>query len=256
MITPSQGWHRRDAVPRMANMKSKGSFNTPVRQDRTVLPPLSEGTLREQPLREIVRDKIRQRIYSGQYAPATRLIERDLADEFEVSRLPVREALRMLREEGLVAERPTRGLVVRELTRADVEELFDVREALEGMSCRLAARRVTEPELLALKGLLEQAADATRRQDVDAAREANGKFHDEIPRLAGNELLRNILEPLHGRLQWLFRQTDDLELLCSEHEQLLDAIASGDADLAARVAEQHVRSSRHRTLHFLFQRAQ
>ncbi|MCZ2403688.1 GntR family transcriptional regulator [Paenarthrobacter sp. Z7-10] len=217
---------------------------------------MSEGTLRDQPLREIVRDKIRQRIYSGQYAPGGRLIERDLADEFDVSRLPVREALRMLREEGLVAERSTRGLVVRELTRADVEELFDVREALEAMSCRLAAQRATDTDLLALKRLLEEAKDATGRQDAGAAREANGRFHDEIPRMAHNELLRNILEPLHGRLQWLFRQTDDLELLCSEHEQLLDAIASGDTELAARAAEQHVRSSRHRTLHALFQQAQ
>lgn len=256
MITPSGRRSPRAAAPDMATIKSKGLLNNSVRQDRTVLPPLSEGTLREQPLREIVRDKIRQRIYNGQYAPGGRLIERDLADEFDVSRLPVREALRMLREEGLVAERPTRGLVVRELTRTDVEELFDVREALEGMSCRLAAQRATDTDLQALKQLLDAAKDATRRQDVGAAREANGKFHDEIPRLAHNELLRNILEPLHGRLQWLFRQTDDLELLCSEHEQLLDAIASGDADLAAKVAEQHVRSSRHRTLHALFQRAQ
>ncbi|MBG0738561.1 GntR family transcriptional regulator [Paeniglutamicibacter antarcticus] len=240
----------------MANIKSKGHITTSVRQDRTVLPSLSEGTLREQPLRETVRDQIRQRIYNGRYAPGIRLIERDLAAEFDVSRLPVREALRMLREEGLVTERPTRGLVVRELTRADVEELFDVREALEGMSCRLAAQRATDMDLSALKQILDQAKEATARKDVGAAREANGKFHDEIPRLAHNELLRNILEPLHGRLQWLFRQTDDLELLCSEHEQLLDAIASGDADLAARVAEQHVRSSRHRTLHALFQRAQ
>lgn len=190
------------------------------------------------------------------YALGGRLIERDLADKFDVSRLPVREALRMLREEGLVAERSTRGLVVRELTRADVEELFDVREALEGMNCRLAARRATETDLLDLKQFLDEAKAATLRLDAGAAREANDRFHDEIPRVAHNELLRNILEPLHGRLQWLFSQTDDLELLCSEHEQLLDAIASGDAELAAKVAEHHVRSSRHRTLYALFQRVQ
>jgi len=179
------------------------------------------------------------------YAPRGRLIERDLAGEFDVSRLPVREALRMLREEGLVAERSTRRLVVRELTRADVEELFDVRDAVEGISCRLAARRATETDLLALEQVLDEAKAATLRLDAGAAREANGRFHDEILRVAHNELLRNILEPFHGRLQWLFRQTDDLELLCSEHEQLLDAIASGDAELAAKVAEHHVRSSRH-----------
>ncbi len=256
MITPSRRNHLPAAALDMTNIKSKGHITTSVRQDRTVLPSLSEGTLREQPLRETVRDQIRQRIYNGRYAPGIRLIERDLAAEFDVSRLPIREALRMLREEGLVTERPTRGLVVRELTRADVEELFDVREALEGMSCRLAAQRATDTDLVALKHFLDQAKEATARKDVSAAREANGKFHDEIPRLAHNELLRNILEPLHGRLQWLFRQTDDLELLCSEHQQLLDAIASGDAELAAKVAEQHVRSSRHRTLHALYQRAQ
>lgn len=80
--------------------------------------------------------------------------------------MPVREALRMLREEGLVAERPTRGLVVRELTRADVEELFDVREALESMSSRLASRRATEADLHGLKKLLDEAKAAPERNDV------------------------------------------------------------------------------------------
>lgn len=161
----------------------------------------------------------------------------------------------MLREERLIADRSTGGLVVSELTRADVEELFDVREALERMSCSLAAQHATEDDLLFVKRLLVDAKNATQAQDIAAAREANGRFHDELPRLAGNELLRSILDPLHGHLQWLFRQADDLEVLCTEHEQLLDAIASGDAETAARAAELHVRSSRKRTLSALFQRS-
>lgn len=159
----------------------------------------------------------------------------------------------MLRQEGLVTERPTRGLVVRELNRTEVEDLFDMREALEVTSCRLAAQRATEDDLRTLKSLLDQSREATARGDVEEALDANGKFHDEISRIARNDLLRAVLEPLHGRLQWLFRQTTDLEQLCTQHEELLDAIASADTWMAAQEAEKHVRTSRHSTLRALFQ---
>ena len=93
----------------------------------------------DRPLRETVRDTLRTRIFEGHYAPGTRLVERDLAAEFNVSRLPVREALRMLRQEGLIRDRASRGMEVSGLSAKDVEDLFDVRQSLEVLACRLAA---------------------------------------------------------------------------------------------------------------------
>src|SRR6478735_7604220 len=109
----------------------------------------------DRPLRESVRDTIRNRIFAGHYAPGTRLVERDLADEFKVSRLPVREALRMLRQEGILSERAnSRGMVVSSLTPEQVADLFAVRLALEVLASKLAAARATREELAHLNSLL------------------------------------------------------------------------------------------------------
>ncbi|MDJ0357985.1 GntR family transcriptional regulator, partial [Paenarthrobacter sp. PH39-S1] len=108
---------------------------------------MSESTTKsdDRPLRESVRDTIRARIFEGHYVPGTRLVERDLADEFNVSRLPIREALRMLRQEGLVSEKPnSRGIVVSSLSPEEVADLFDVRQALEVLACELASADMRE----------------------------------------------------------------------------------------------------------------
>ena len=77
---------------------------------------------------------------------------------------------------------------------------------------------------------------------------ANAAFHDQLVAVAGNELLASMLEPLHGRLAWLFRMNLEPERVCAEHEELQEAIAAGDADLAAEVAQRHVLSSRRMVL--------
>ncbi|GAA3706840.1 GntR family transcriptional regulator [Zhihengliuella alba] len=199
-----------------------------------------DAAARSRPLREQVRDALRQRIFEGDYQPGARLVERDLAAEFNVSRLPVREALRMLRQEGLVAEKATRGSVVAGLTEKDVRDLFDMREALEVLACRLAAERATEDELAALERLLSDAEAHLARGAADEARRANSEFHDAVTRICDNELLRNALEPLQGRMHWLFRHADDLAELIAEHRRLLLAIASGDPDRAGLESACHV----------------
>lgn len=199
-----------------------------------------EVSQRDRPLREVIRDTLRTRIFDGHYAPGTRLIERDLAAEFNVSRLPVREALRMLVQEGLVAERASRGSVVAGLSDKEVEDLFDVRLSLEVLACRLAARRATPVDVARLEGLLDRAADALSRGSINEAHRANSEFHDEVTRIADNGFLRTALEPLQGRMHWLFRHVTDLSELVQEHRDLLAAIASGDPERAAAQSAHHV----------------
>jgi DNA-binding GntR family transcriptional regulator len=204
------------------------------------------------PLRDQVRDEIRLRIIDGRLAPGTRIVERDIAAELAVSRVPVREALRMLQTEGFVSVVPRKGVVVRSLSRVDVVELFDVREALEVLATRRAAETATTARLRRLGQLLAKARKAIDAGDPAAAAAANDAFHDEIILLAGNELLASLLEPLQGRLHWLFRQIADLDALWSEHKDLYDAIASGDPDRAAGQALRHVRANREVALEMLF----
>ncbi len=201
------------------------------------------------PLRDQVRQALQARIGEGRLRPGDRIFEQDLAVEFGVSRVPVREAIRMLQSEGLVEVMPRRrGVFVRSLDRRQVEELFDVREALEGLAARLAARDGPSEAVGRLGRQASLAREAWSEGDTDAMSRANAEFHEQLVALAGNELLGSILEPLHGRLRWLFRLNEEPDRVCDEHEQLHAAIAAGDADRAVRVAEQHVRSSRQMVL--------
>jgi len=194
----------------------------------------------DRPLREAVRDTLRSRIFEGHYAPGTRLVERDLAAEFNVSRLPIREALRMLRQEGLIRDRASRGSEVAGLSAKDVEDLFDVRESLEVLACRLAASRATEEDLKRLAGLLDDAERFLAKGSILEAHRANSEFHDAITAIANNNFLRSALEPLQGRMHWLFRHVSDLPELIQEHRELYAAIASGDPERAATQSASHI----------------
>lgn len=191
------------------------------------------------PLRDRVRDELRERIIDGVYSPGTRLIETEIAAQLGVSRLPVREGLRALESEGFVKTLPRRGAVVAELSDQDVEELFDVREALEMLASRQAAARAGKAELRRVRAILDRARKALDAGDMVALGKANEAFHDAILALSGNKLLQSVLEPLQGRLHWLLRQTGDPYVLLEEHTAWFEAIASGSPDLAAERAREH-----------------
>lgn len=205
-----------------------------------------------QPLREIVAQEIRSRIITGVYLSGTRLVERDLATEFDVSRSPVREAIRILNQEGFVETLSTRGIVVKKLSQREVEELFDIREALEGLASRLAAERVAEGAASNLSRFVGASREAVTSKDLDTAHDANSAFHDEIISLSGNRNLQLVLTPLIGRLHWIFRQVSDFDQVYLEHGILSAAIESGDPRKAAAEAQKHVLSYRARTMEYLF----
>ena len=204
------------------------------------------------PLRDRVRDELRRRIADGRLQPGSKMVERELAEEFGVSRVPVREALRTLETEGFVQVVPRKGVVVRHLSRRDVEELFDVREALEFLATRLATEKATNEELATLRHVLADGEAALARGDAAGAQESNEAFHDSIVRFAHNDLLAGLLEPLQGRLHWLFRQNEDVAELLHEHEGLFAAMASRDSEHAATLALEHVRVNRQIALRILF----
>lgn len=201
------------------------------------------------PLRERVRQELQSRIVDGRLLPGDRIFEQDLAAELGVSRVPVREAIRMLQSEGFVDVPPgRRGVFVRGLDRRQAQELFEVREALEVHAARLAAERAEPGDVAALADLAEQARRAFEAGEIEAMSDANAAFHDTLVQLSGNELLATMLEPLHGRLAYLFRMNLEPDRVCREHEELQAAISAGDADRAAAVAKQHVLSSRRMVL--------
>ena len=213
---------------------------SPTRQS-TPMPNL--GAV-HQPLRERVRDLIRERIVRGEFAPGDRIVERVLAEELGVSRVPVREALHLLKGEGFVQEVPRRGVIVTMLSRDDVDDLFDVREALETHGARLACQRATDEEIQSLAEITERAQQALAANDLDTVADLNEAFHDAIPQLAHNRILASTLEPLEGRLHWVLRQNLSPGALMAEHLELVEALQDRDPDRAEDVARRHVHTSR------------
>lgn len=201
-------------------------------------------------LRDHAYDELRARIVGLDLAPGDRLIERDLAEQLAVSRIPLREAMQRLQQDGLVVVVPRQGAIVSPFTVDDVRDLFDVRESLEVLAARLAAERADADGLKLLTAQLETARQATKRKDTPAIAAANAGFHTIIVDLAANPLLESILKPLEARTQWLFHLTKDRDagVQCREHEEMLDAIASRDPDRAAESAFHHVHSGRDASL--------
>ncbi|MFE8943318.1 GntR family transcriptional regulator [Streptomyces sp. NPDC007856] len=185
-------------------------------------------------------------------APRPPRKERELAERFGVSRVPVREAIRALVAEGFVLFESARRTVVRRLDPTDVRELFELREALEVYAAGLAASRVTPGALAELRDLLDQAARATKEGDAEAITDINTRFHDGIRALAGNSLLISVMEPVDGRLRWLTRRNEEWPQLLTEHRELYEAIASGDPDRARAHALDHVRANYRSTVRHLF----
>jgi len=199
------------------------------------------------PLRDKVVDELRQRIIDGVYEPGDRLTEERLADDFGVSRNPVREAIRVLQGEGFLVAQPRRGAVVARLSEQDVVDLFDVRLSLEVLAAKLAAERAGTTGTAALDRLLVLARTARRGADLAAL---NTRFHAAICALSGNVLLAGIMESLHGRLQWVYRQSAEARAPHSlaEHERLATAIRAGDVKAAGDAARSHVLAARRSAL--------
>jgi DNA-binding GntR family transcriptional regulator len=187
---------------------------------------------------------LRHGILHGDLAPGERLRSDALATELRVSRTPVREALRKLEAEGLVAHSGSR-LVVRALSEQDLTELFYVREALEGMAARLAAENATPSEIAAIGELLEDMVSVRKRSDVGALRRLTGEFHLLVCRAAHNNRLLQSLQALLDHVRQmqtstLYGEGRPAEAL-DEHRALLAAIAGRDGESAERLARAHRR---------------
>ncbi|MGF6413305.1 GntR family transcriptional regulator [Paraburkholderia sp. MM5482-R1] len=208
----------------------------------------SSAPIMHQQLSHLVTARLREAIVSGTYVPGERLVEGRIAQELDVSRVPVREALRALASEGLVEVRPRHGAVVASLQPSAAREMIQIRATLEGLNARLAAEHRT-PELV---GQIEQVL-AEGKAKVDAGEtagllELNARFHDLLYAAGANTILSDLMRSLRDRTRMLFTNASDAEVrqTWDEHAAILRAVQSGDATLSALLAERHVmRAAQH-----------
>ncbi|WP_167356891.1 GntR family transcriptional regulator [Brevibacterium siliguriense] len=191
-----------------------------------------------------VTDILRSQIIDGERRPGSRLVERELAEHFGVSRVPIREALKQLSVEGLVTARPNTWSIVRDFSSSDIADFNEVRNAIETVAFELAAIRHTRTGLAELEQIMLRGKDRAQAGDVTGARRTATEFHSKAVELSANKLLIEINEQLDSRMRWLLSRHDDLEQVAVEHAQLFDAIARRDIGRVRHLTQRHLETSR------------
>ena len=195
-------------------------------------------------LSDQIRNALTDEIASGVLAAGIALDEQDLADRFGASRTPVREALRQLASSGLVEMRPRRGVVVTRMTPERIMEMFETTAEFEALCVRLATYRMTPLELSALMDLHEQSAVPVAAQDYDTYDALNRAFHEALYRATHNGFMAEQALAIRSRLSAFrrtqLRQGERILRSRAEHGEILQAIAEGDGDIAARRMRAHM----------------
>ncbi len=208
-----------------------------------------------QVLHQEVAVRLRQRIVEGQLAPGAKLNERELAELLNVSRTPLREAIRMLAAEGLVELLPNRGAVVAQMSAQDVADTFEVIAGLEGQSGELAAQRITAAELGEIRALHYEMMAAWTRRDLPTYYRLNAQIHTQINAAARNPVLAQTWRTVNARLQALrFRSNFDeakWKRAVKEHERMVELLAARDAAGLRALLVEHLMHKRDAVLELM-----
>ncbi len=208
-----------------------------------------------QVLHQQVALRLRQRIVEGRLAPGAKLNERELCEQLNVSRTPLREAIRMLAAEGLVELLPNRGAAVLQLSERDVADTFEVIAGLEGQSGELAATRITETQLAEIRALHYEMLAAHLRRDLSTYYRLNAQIHTAINAAAGNAVLTRTYGQVNARLQALrFRSNFDERKWAravDEHERMVALLAARDGAGLRALMVQHVLNKRDAVLELM-----
>ncbi len=188
--------------------------------------------------------KLEDEILSGKLTRGTALTEISLSERLGVSRTPVRSALHRLAEEGLVEAVANKGCVVIGITNSDLVDIYKIRVRLEGLASAIAATRITDEGLNALRESVELAEFYISKNDTEKLKELDSEFHETIYRSTGNRLLCKTLSELHRKIK-SYRKLSltvpgRLERSVLEHREIYQAIAIRDAEKADMLTSLHI----------------
>ena len=209
---------------------------------------MSLETIAPTALYQEVAERLRQRIFAHELEPGSWIDEQTLAEDYGISRTPMREALKVLASEGLVTLRPRRGCYVTELTDKDLDDIFPLLALLEGRCAFEAVSKARPADIAELCATHERLELAAARGDVDAFFEANQYFHLQLQQLAGNRWLLQVIDDMRkvlklNRHDSLSREGRVSESL-NEHRAIMQAIEAGDAEAAQLRMHEHLLSGR------------
>lgn len=192
---------------------------------------------------DAVHSTLREAIVVGVLSAGTRLGEEELSELFGVSRTPIREALMRLESEHLADRIQPRGLVVRRVSPEEILEVYLVRQHLAALAAGLAARRVTPVDIAQLRWLNDQLREAPITGDLQRIRSLSFELHRCVSRASGNGMVQLFMQQLDDRIRrfpgFTFTYGTRVQEMIDEHEQLIEALAAGDAEAASRIAREH-----------------
>ena len=204
-----------------------------------------------------VGQRLRQLIVEGDIAPGAKLNERELCERLKISRTPLREAIKTLAAEGLVALLPNRGAVAAQMSEAEVAMTFEVIAGLEGQSGELAAQRIEDAEVAEIKALNFEMRAAHTRADLPTYYRINARIHNLINAAARNTVLSQTYLTVNARLQALrFRSNFDplkWQRAVDEHDRMVEALAARDAAGLRALLVQHLEHKRDAVLELMRQ---
>jgi DNA-binding GntR family transcriptional regulator len=214
--------------------------------------------LNPESLTEGIVRTIREAITLGRWKPEEKIIEVELADQMGVSRSPIREALRILANEGLVTLVPRKGAKVSKISLKDLKEIYAIRANLESMAAKIAAVNLRNDEIKRMESLHEKMLLKTRKNDVEGIFRLNEKFHLCILKAGDNEQLIEVNKSLKIRSQ-RFRMAilslpDRLVEALDEHHRILEALKGRDALLAEELVKAHIHRAGQRLIEDLEKR--
>ena len=196
------------------------------------------------PLRDVVFNTLRQAILKGELAPGERLMEIQLAERLGVSRTPIREAIRMLEQEGLAVTTPRKGAEVAKMTLKDMEDVLEIRDALDELAVRIACQKISDEQLKQLEDMKELFEKSTQTGNVKKIAEADVTFHDVIYEATGNPklvtLLNNLREQVYRYRVEYIKDPKNYPTLIAEHEAILESLKNRDVKNAVEAMHVHV----------------
>lgn len=194
---------------------------------------------------ETAYQQLKRAMQAGELAPGTRIRETEIAEKYNISRTPVREAIRRLEADGLISFVPHHGAVVSKLDHQQTMELYDLREVLEGTAAAFAARHASDAEIAELEELI--ANEEPIRNDPQKLADLNRLFHSVLFRAAHNRFLERSLLGLRDSMMLLGKTTLGIsgryETAHAEHSEVVTAIANRDPEAAEAAARKHIRNA-------------
>ena len=198
------------------------------------------------PLRDVVFNTLREAILKGELKPGERLMELQLAAKLGVSRTPIREAIRMLEQEGLAVTIPRKGAEVAKMTEKDMEDVLQIREALDELAAKIACEQISEEQLEELVATMHEFEESTKTDNVKKIAEADVKFYDIIYQSTGNPKLVNMLNNLREqmyryRVEYL-KDENNYPTLMKEHKDIVEGLVRKNKTQVTETMHQHVKN--------------